>query len=135
MRRLSSLPRFNPRSGKVNFIGVVMVILLVVGGVWCYTFLPFYWHHRKMNEIVKSAALYWKDLGIDRGKRQLKERLYSDEIPPYISESDCQFNEGHGKTRTVTCEWTVEEKWPVVGHTKRMSFVSESTIHADGVVE
>jgi hypothetical protein len=123
------------RSGRVNVIGILIVLALAVAGVWCYAFGPYYIHKIKMDRVVKITARCWKDSGLDRCRGQLSEEMVRSEIPEYLDEKDCKFLDGVGGKRTVSCEWSVQENWPFTDYKKTMHFVSEATISPNGVVE
>jgi hypothetical protein len=122
------------RAGRVNILGTLLILALTVAGIWLYTFGPYYWNKRVMDQVVKSSALYWKDLGQARAQKQLHEELVNRDVPMYIQDKDCKFNEEVGKKRVV-CEWTVQENWPFTKWTKTMHFLSEAVIYPDGIVQ
>ena len=92
------------RSGKINFIGILIVLVGTVGGVWLWRFGPYHYDHWEMNEVVKSAARTWKDLGESHARGRLLDEMKTRDLPTYLTEEMCSFTE-LGSRKTVTCEW------------------------------
>jgi hypothetical protein len=114
------------RAGRVNVIGILIVLALVVGAVFLHTFGPYYWDAFAMGEVVKNAAITCQDRDEDKGKERLTQELYQRDIPDYIVESDCRIDR-RGDTCTVKCAWTVSVEWPLTDVARVMSFEQHAT--------
>lgn len=122
------------RSGKINIIGILMVVAGTIGGVWLWRFGPYYYDHWEMNEVVKSAARTWKDLGVSHGRGRLLDEMKTRDLPTYLTEDMCNFTE-LGSRKTVTCEWRVDVAWPLIDRVEKLSFVSTATVNEQGYLE
>ena len=109
------------RSGKINVIGVIIVIVLAIAGIWAYTFGPYYWDAVHMKEVVQATCLTFQDRGEPKALGRLTSELYKREIPEYIVEDDCRLDKRRD-VYTVTCSYVVEENWPFTSKTQVMEF-------------
>ena len=114
------------RAGRINVIGVLLVLALAVGAAWLFTFGPYYWDHKKMDEVVKASARSWEGYSKEKAIQAMKSEMYNRDVPTYLSVEDCDFIE-QGDRKTVYCEWTVQETWPLIGRRETMHFISEAT--------
>ena len=122
------------RQGRINFIGLLLTIAVVVGGIGLWRFGPYWWDHQVMNEIVQSSARAFQDRGEDYGKGRMLQEMKDRDLPTYLTVEMCDFGE-RGNLKTVTCEWRVDVAWPIIGRVERLHFVSAATINASGFLE
>lgn len=114
------------RAGKVNVIGVILILALLIGLVFLHTFGPYYWDDISMGEVVKNTALSCQDRDEQAGHVRLTQELAAHEIPTYIEERDCSINR-RGEDCTVRCAWTVAVSWPFTDIQRELSFERQAT--------
>ena len=103
---------------------MALVILLgvgvAVGGVWLFG--PYYYDAFVMRDITVRSALEWHHSeSKEEGKKHLVKLLYGREIPDYINEKHCEFNEWES-IREVTCEWQVDVMIPWTDRYETLDF-------------
>jgi hypothetical protein len=109
------------RAGKINIVGILIVLALAAGGVFLYTFGPYYWDAVNMNEVVRNTAITYQDRGKGRAELRLTQELEQREIPLYITEDDCKLS-SRGQVFEVKCSWVVEQAWPFTDVVRVMEF-------------
>jgi hypothetical protein len=122
------------RSGKINFVAVIIVLALIVGGLFLHTFGAYYWDAMHMKEVARNACFTFQERDESKGLQRLTQELYQREIPDYIVEDDCDFIKKHGK-HTVRCYWEVEKAWPFTNITRVMAFEVEATRDKHGFID
>lgn len=124
----------NMRSGKINWIGVIIFLLLAFAGIFIWTFGPYYWDSQKMDSIVRMTVMTWQDLGEMKARKKLDDELYNQDIPDYITPNDCKFTQ-IGQEYTVSCSWYVEVAWPFTNIYRRMEFERSVTRDPRGFLD
>jgi hypothetical protein len=114
------------RSGKVNVVGLILIVAFLFGLVFLHTFGPYYWDYVSMGEVVKNTALSCQDRDEQAGKARLTQELAAHEIPTYIEERNCTIRR-QGDDCTVSCAWTVAVAWPFTDIEREMSFNQQAT--------
>lgn len=114
------------RSGKVNVIGVLILLALVFGLIFLHTFGPYYWDYIAMGEVVKNTAMTCQERDVAYGEKRLTQELNQHEIPDYLIEDDCKFHR-RGDECEVRCAWTVSANWPFTDIAREMSFEVHAT--------
>jgi len=110
------------RAGRVNFIGLLMVLASGVIGAGVWIFGPYYYDAFIMRDITVRAALEWHHSeSKQEGKKHLVKLLYSREIPDYIDEKHCGFNEWEN-IREVSCDWQVDVMIPGTDRYETLEF-------------
>lgn len=122
------------RAGKINIMGVILVLALVVGGVFLHTFGPYYWDAVNMREVVQVTAITFQERGKKHAVERLTQELYHRDIPEYIQESHCKLTE-HGKIFEVRCAWEVQQAWPFTSIYRTMSFEAEAKRGPSGFID
>ncbi len=122
------------RAGKINIVGILIVLALIVGGLFLHTFGPYYWDAVNMKEVVRNTSITYQDRGKAKGLERLTQELYQRDIPDYIVEDDCKLS-SRGQTFTVTCAWQVEVAWPFTSITRVMDFDVEAKRGAHGFID
>jgi len=88
-------------------------IFISIVALYAWTFLPYYWHYMKMQEVTKSAVLEWDAWDNQaRAEEKLADLLDRRSIPDYILPDDCQFLEEPVQIYTVRCAWKVDVYYP-----------------------
>lgn len=110
---------------------LALAIGVIVGAGWLWLFGPYYMDAWKMENCVGDAALTWANLGIDKGKDQLRmsmdERSIGDEID---RNANCRFYEEED-VKIVECEWEVIVDVPGLGK-RKLSFDQYAGATRDG---
>ncbi len=122
------------RSGKINIVGILIVLALIVGALFLHAFGPYYWDAVNMKEVVQNTAITYQDRGKGKAGERLTQELYQRDIPDYIRERDCKFS-SRGEIFTVRCEWQAEVAWPFTSITRVMSFDIEAKRGPNGWVD
>ncbi len=122
------------RSGKINFIAIILVLGLIFGGVFLHSFGAYYWDAEQMKEVARNACFTYQERDESRGLIRLTQELYQRDIPDYIVEDDCDFHERAGK-HTVHCHWEVEKKWPFTNIARVMVFDVEAVRDKHGFID
>ncbi len=122
------------RAGKINIVGILIILALIIGGVFAYTFGPYYWDSVTMKEVARNTALTYQDRGKAKGLERLTQELYQRDIPDYIVEKDCKFS-NRGQTFIVTCAWAVDVSWPFTSISRHMSFEVEAKRGPHGFID
>ena len=82
-------------AGKVNLIGLIIAVVLAVGGLLAYLFVPYHLDYMNMKEVVSSASLAWyANDAKSSGERKLEEQLRA--------------KEGHEREELATSQWRLE---------------------------
>ncbi len=109
------------RAGKINIVGILLVLALVVGGLYVHAFGPYYWDAVNMDEVVRNVCITYQDRGMNYAKERLTRELYQRDIPDYIQESHCRLSH-RGEIFEVDCTWEVQVAWPFTEIYRTMSF-------------
>ena len=121
------------RSGKINFIAIILVLVLIMGGLFLHAFGAYYWDAMQMKEVARNACITFQERDETKGIQRLTQELYQRDIPDYIVEDDCDFIEKMGQ-HTVHCYWEVEKKWTFTNISRLMVFEVEATRDKHGFV-
>ena len=123
------------RSGRISLLNVFLFLGLAAVALYAWTFLPYYWHYTKMQEVTKSAVLEWDAWDNQaRAEDKLSDLLDRRSIPDYILPEDCQFLEEPGPIYTVRCAWKVDVYYPFTKKFKTLSFETLETVDDKGLV-
>ncbi len=122
------------RAGKINIVGVVLVLALIIGAIFLHTFGPYYWDAVNMKEVAQNPSITYAERGKDRAMDRLTQELYQRDIPDYIVEDDCKLS-NRGEVFTVRCAWDVEVAWPFTTVTRVMSFETEAKRGPSGFLD
>lgn len=122
------------RAGRINVLGILILAVVAVAGAYAWTFGPYYLDHQKMNDVVRATALAWQDRGEDFARQRFQEELVNRDVPTYLNERTCDFIE-HAGTYRVSCEWTVQQAWPLIGRIESIEFVSSAARNEHGWVD
>lgn len=131
-RRFSSSPRGRrDRAGRVNVLGVILVLLLAVGAGWAWLFGPYFWDYQVMREATAAAAREWRSTeSKDKGAFKLWHRL-DNEGMDYIFETECSFQQ-EGTNRMISCAWDVDVYYPGTSYYRTLSFSLDTTCDSVG---
>ena len=120
------------RTGRINFIAVVLIVAAIAAITFIYRFGPYYWDYWKMKEITKTTALQWKVYSKKAAEEKLRHMVSPSEFgDDYIEADLCHFEDG-GKRLTVWCAWEVDVYYPFSENIKTLSFSTEHTESMDG---
>ena len=122
------------RAGKINVVGILIVLVLVAGAVFVHTFGPYYWDAVNMKEVVRNTSITYQDRGKAKGLERLTQELYTRDIPDYIVETDCKLS-SRGQVFTVSCSWAVDVTWPFTSVVRRMEFDVEAKRGPNGFID
>lgn len=113
------------------FFGLVLVVGVIVGAGWVWLFGPYYWDDFKMQNCVGDAVLTWSNLGLEKGKEQLRMSMEERSIGDEIDRNDnCRFYEEEDQ-KVVECEWEVIVDVPGVG-LRKIKFDKYAAATRDG---
>jgi hypothetical protein len=110
------------RRGEINVVKILVFLGIFAGLFWSYAFLPHYWTHMEMEEVVQVSLLTWRDKNKARAMETLEHELKKREIPSYIIPEDCEFYEEENR-RHMECFWAVDVKYPLIEKRKTLEFV------------
>ncbi len=122
------------RAGKINIVGILIVLALIVGALFLHTFGPYYWDAVNMKEVVQNTAITYQDRGREKGLQRLTQELYQRDIPDYILENDCKLS-SERQIFTVRCAWDIQVAWPFTEIYRTMSFDVEARRGPNGWVD
>lgn len=109
------------RSGKVSIVSLLLLVAALAGGVAVNMLYEPYITYFKMKEITKSVLLDWHGLNLSKGKRRLPEEFVRQEIPEYITEDNCTFEDAPPE-KIFHCEWEVDAYYPFSDYYKTLRF-------------
>lgn len=122
------------RSGKIDVVKILMVLIVVGSGFYVAVITPHYWIKYKMDEIVQVSLLEWRDRSQAKAQERLLHELDKQEIPTYIIPKDCNIYEEKGE-RHVRCEWAVNVVFPVINQVQHLEFGAHKYLDAKGLME
>jgi hypothetical protein len=115
--------------GKVNFIGLVLVVLLLVAGYFAYLFVPYHIDYMNMKEVVTSSSLAWyANDAKTASEKKLDEQLRAKEIDYITRKDNCDIDES-GDMYVVTCSWEVDVYYVPSDYFKTLTY--ETTAECD----
>jgi hypothetical protein len=122
------------RGGRVNVLGVLLVLLFIGGAGWAWIFGPYFWDYQVMREATAAAAREWRTAeSKDKGVIKLWRRVEKEEMT-YIPETACSFQE-EGTNRMIFCAWDVNVYYPGTEYYRTLSFSLDTTCDAEGDIE
>lgn len=115
--------------GKVNIIGLVLVVLLGIAGYFAYLFVPIHIDYMNMKEVVTSSSLAWyANDAKTASEKKLDEQLRAKEIDYITRKDNCSIEES-GDMYVVSCSWEVDVYYPPTDYYKTL--VYETTAECD----
>ena len=118
------------RSGKLNIVKILLLLMAVVGSAWGWVIGPHHWHKYKMDEVVTVSLLEWRDKSQKKGEERLVRELDKREIPTYILPSDCRFYVERDE-KHLSCFWALSVSFPLVGMPQHLEFRSHKYLTGD----
>lgn len=118
-----------PRRLAKDYLTLLTVSGVVIGGGWLTYFGPYYKDYYVMQEVAESGALTWAAYSKERGRHEVADQLKRREID-YVTPAHCELHEGIG-TFIVTCRWQVDVYPPLIGG-RRLDFEAEAVASKDG---
>lgn len=122
------------QSGKVNVIGLVLVLLLAVAGYFAYHFVPVHIDYMNMKEVVTSSSLAWyANDAKTASEKKLDEQLRAKEIDYITRKDNCDINES-GDMYVVSCSWEVDIYYWPTDYYKTLTYETTAECDKGGTV-
>lgn len=107
------------------------LIALLVPLLWLYPYLS---DDRRLDVIVRVAALDWRDFGEKRAQSRLQYELDHAGIGPWVDDDDCEFRT-EPPERIVSCSWGVALEVPGLDVVLPLSFSSLARVDDQGAID
>jgi len=121
------------RSGRINILTILLLLIVVAAGEAAWLFGPYYWDYQVMKEITKSSAREWDALGEMKARAKLSHLLAKRGLDDYITERECNFEE-RGAVKVIDCRWVVDVYYPFTRYYKTLDFSLNTQIDGRGDV-
>ena len=123
------------RAQRGKVAGILIFGILFCLGYSVILFGPPQWSYRMMKKIAKDSALTYRTSGsLQSAKQKYLLGLDKEDIPTYVAESACMFQEGSSKF-TIDCEWVAPITIPILEMDVSKLYKFRMHIDRDGVVE
>ncbi len=107
------------------------LLVLSVVAVIAAIFGPYVRDDMRLDRIVRTVALDWRDFGEDKARTRLQYELDAQSIGAAIGDDNCTLTKDQDH-RTVSCAWNVDVLIPGIGVSVPMSFESKALVAPDG---
>lgn len=111
--------RWRSIAARVLRLVVLFVVLLGLGltAATLALFYPYVRDDLRIDGIVRTVALDWRDFGRSKADERLRFEFASQSIGRHATPADCVLDDADG-TKTVRCEWVVTFRvgdtiWPM----------------------
>ena len=109
------------RAGRVQFLTLVLVLAVAVGGFFSWLFVPYYIDYMNMKEVVKSSALAWYAHLEEHAAREKFRISMNEKGIDYITAEDCLWQK-QGEFYSVSCYWVVDVYYPGTDYFKTLEY-------------
>ena len=135
MERSGKGARPRRRAGRIRGSSLLLLLLLGAGGLWAWTFGPYYWDFMKLKEINRLVAREWSALGEAKARAMLDSELGKSAMADYVYPQDCQFTKVSPNLMRLHCAYSVDVQYPFVERYRTLSFEVTTDVDNRGQVD